>query len=74
MEPILRMNHIPVGMELFNAANESQWQYIKRRISQCDYYVAVIVERYDVGEQGLSFTEWDTIMPFRKGSRLSDFC
>jgi Domain of unknown function (DUF4062) len=60
MEAILRMNHIPVGMELFNAANETQWQYIKRRIKECDYYVVVVAERYgSVSEQGLGFTEME---------------
>jgi hypothetical protein len=35
---VLEMGHIPVGMEMFNAADESQWNIIKRRIDECDYY------------------------------------
>jgi hypothetical protein len=38
MEQILNMGNIPVGIELFQAANESQWNYIKRRIYSCESY------------------------------------
>lgn len=55
----LEMGHIPIGMELFNAANETQWQMIKRRIEESDYYVVIIAHRYGSidSETKLSYTE-----------------
>lgn len=45
-EMILELGHIPVGMELFQASNESQWTHIQRRIEDCDYYLVIVAERY----------------------------
>ena len=42
----LNMGHIPVGMEMFNAADEEQWAVITRTIDQCDYYVVIVAHRY----------------------------
>jgi Domain of unknown function (DUF4062) len=54
----LNMGHIPVGMEMFNAADEEQWQVITRTIDQCDYYVAIVAHRYgSTTTEGISFTE-----------------
>lgn len=39
---ILKMNHFPIGMELFNADNIEQWEQIKRTIDSSDYYVLII--------------------------------
>ena len=58
IKSILKMGHIPVGMEMFNAADEEQWKVITRRIDESDYYVVVVAHRY--GSQlpeGISFTE-----------------
>lgn len=38
-DAILSMYHFPVGMELFGAANEEQWQIISETIDSSDYYV-----------------------------------
>lgn len=59
LKSILRLGHIPIGMELFNAANETQWQMIKRRIEESDYYVLIIAHRYGSieKESGISYTE-----------------
>ena len=53
----LNMGHIPVGMEMFNAADEEQWAVITRTIDQCDYYVVIIAHRYGSSVDGVSFTE-----------------
>jgi hypothetical protein len=53
----LNMGHIPVGMEMFNAADEEQWAVITRTIDQCDYYVVIIAHRYGSILDGISFTE-----------------
>ena len=34
IKAILEMGHIPVGMEMFSAADEEQWSVIKRQIDQ----------------------------------------
>lgn len=54
----LEMGHIPVGMEMFNAGNEDQWQTIKRTIDQCDYYAIILARRYgSLDDDGISYTE-----------------
>ena len=59
LKSILRLGHIPIGMELFNAANDTQWQMIKRRIEESDYYIVILASRYGSidEETGLSYTE-----------------
>lgn len=58
IKAILEMGHIPVGMEMFSAADEEQWNVIKRQIDQSDYYVVVVAHRYgSCDAAGLSFTE-----------------
>ena len=61
-DTILSMNHFPVGMELFSAEDEEQWEVIKRIIDTSDYYVLIIGHRYgsviESGEDaGISYTE-----------------
>jgi hypothetical protein len=58
MKGILDLDHIPSGMELFPAADEDQFEYIKQVIAECDYYVLIIGARYGaVNEEGISYTE-----------------
>ncbi len=61
MEALLQMNCFPVGMEYFNAADESQWEIIKRLIDECDYYILIVAGRYGtVDEQtGKSYTQME---------------
>jgi len=54
---ILEMGHIPVGMEMFSAANEEQWKVIQRQIDDCDYYVLIVAHRYGSVDKDISFTE-----------------
>lgn len=54
---ILEMGHIPVGMEMFSAADEEQWKIIARQIEECDYYVVIIAHRYGSLDDAISFTE-----------------
>src|ERR1041384_3732281 len=53
----LEMGHIPVGMEMFSAADEEQWQIIKRQIDESDYYVVLIAHRYGSRVGGRGYTE-----------------
>ena len=58
VEALLQVDCIPVGMELFPAADEEQWRFIERVISDCDYYVLIIAGRYgSLTAEGISFTE-----------------
>ncbi|QTE71857.1 DUF4062 domain-containing protein [Clostridiales bacterium FE2011] len=61
-DAILSMHHFPVGMELFGAANEEQWEIIKETIDTSDYYVLIVGHRYgtvieDGPDAGISYTE-----------------
>ena len=60
MHALLELDCIPSGMELFPAANESQWSLIKKVIEDCDYYVLVIGGRYGSGgPDRISYTEME---------------
>lgn len=58
MQQILNMGHIPTGMELFQASDQAQWDYIKQRISASDYFFVILGERYGSiePESGKSYT------------------
>ena len=57
IKAILEMGHIPVGMEMFSAADEEQWKIIARQIEECDYYVVIIAHRYGSLDDAISYTE-----------------
>jgi len=60
MHALLELDCIPAGMELFPAANESQWSLIKRVIDDCDYYLLILGGRYgSCGPDGVSYTEME---------------
>ena len=55
---LLQMNCIPAGMELFPASSQKQFDFIKRIIDRCDYYVIVLAGRYgSTLPDGKSFTQ-----------------
>lgn len=61
-DAILSMYHFPIGMEMFSAADEEQWEIIKETIDSSDYYVLIIANRYgtiiDNGpDKDMSYTE-----------------
>lgn len=60
MHALLELDCIPSGMELFPAANETQWNLIKKVIDDCDYYVLILGGRYgSIGSEGISYTEME---------------
>ncbi|MBS1721278.1 MAG: DUF4062 domain-containing protein [Armatimonadetes bacterium] len=60
MHALLEQGCIPSGMELFPAADESQWELIKRVIDDCDYYVLILGGRYgSIGPDGIGYTEME---------------
>jgi hypothetical protein len=55
---LLKSNCLPVGMELFPAADDETWDFIKEQIDDSDYYVVLVGGRYgSLAPDGLSFTE-----------------
>lgn len=57
-QTLMEMDCIPAGMELFPATDEEQWEFIKRVINDCDYYLLIIGGRYgSTTSEGISFTE-----------------
>ena len=58
MQSILKMGHIPVGMEMFATDGRDQWNTIKKSIDECDYYIIIIGHRYgSLSKTGISYTE-----------------
>lgn len=58
LQALMEMDCIPAGMELFPALDEEQWEFIKRVITDCDYYLLIIGGRYgSVTAEGISYTE-----------------
>ncbi len=46
MQALLELDCMPAGMELFPAANQDQWNWIKRVIEESDYYLVILAGRY----------------------------
>ena len=60
MHALLELDCMPSGMELFPAANESQWNLIQKVIDDCDYYILILGGRYgSIGPDGFSYTEME---------------
>ncbi len=58
IKAILEMYHIPIGMEMFSAEDEEQWEIIRRTIEVSDYYILVLGLRYgSTTSEGISFTQ-----------------
>jgi hypothetical protein len=57
VKAVLEMGHIPVGMEMFSAADVQQWQIISRHIESSDYYVVIVAHRYGSMEGDRSYRE-----------------
>ena len=60
IQTLMEMDCIPAGMELFPAADDEQWEFIKRVIDDCDYYIVIIGGRYGtLTDEGISYTEME---------------
>jgi len=65
---VLELGHMPAGMELFPATDESAWDLIKTVIDESDYYVLVVGGMYgSMHPDGLSFTEMEYDYAYSKG-------
>lgn len=58
IQTIMELDCIPAGMEIFPAIDEEQFEFIKKVIDDCDYYVLIIGGKYgSLSEDGVSYTE-----------------
>jgi len=60
IEAVLKIGHIPIGMEMFKAEDVTSWEIIKRTIESADYYVVIVGHKYgSIAKNGKSFTEME---------------
>lgn len=66
---LLMADCIPAGMEAFVAADDEQFNIIKRVIDLCDFYILIIGDRYGSinGKTGKSYTEMEFDYALSKG-------
>ena len=58
LKAILEIDHMPAGMELFPATDDTAWLLIRDVIDSSDYYILIVGGRYGSrDEAGLSYTE-----------------
>lgn len=71
IQTLMEMDCIPSGMELFPAADEEQWEFMKKVIDDCDYYLLIIGGRYgSLTSEGLSYTEKEYDYAVEKGIKV----
>jgi len=71
IQSVIEMDCIPAGMELFPAADEEQFQFIKRVIDDCDYYLLIIGGRYgSTTSEGISYTEKEYDYAVERGLKV----
>jgi hypothetical protein len=71
LQTLMEMDCIPSGMELFPAADEEQFEFIKKVIDDCDYYLLIIGGRYgSTTEEGVSYTEKEYNYAIEKGLKV----
>src|SRR5580704_15967857 len=46
IQTIMELDCIPAGMEIFPAIDDEQFNFIKKIIDDCDYYILIIGGRY----------------------------
>ncbi|MBI1355193.1 MAG: DUF4062 domain-containing protein [Acidobacteria bacterium] len=58
LQAVLELGHIPAGMEVFPAADDTPWEVIESVIDASDYYVVIVGGRYgSIDAEGVSYTE-----------------
>ncbi len=70
IEALIKLRCLPAGMEFFPGSGSDKWEYIKKVIDDCDYYLLVGVTAPPT--QRVSVTpKKNTITPLKKGLNLS---
>lgn len=58
LSAVLEIEHMPAGMELFPAGDDTSWRLIQDVIDSSDYYILIVGGRYgSLDETGLGYTE-----------------
>ena len=71
LKTLMKLDCIPAGMELFPAADENQFEFIKKIIDDCDYYILIISGRYgSTDTDGISYTEKEYDYAVKKNLRV----
>lgn len=74
IQALLELDCIPVGMELFPAADDDQWTLIKRLIDDCDYYILIVGGRYgSLNQEGISYTQMEYEYALKKEIPIISF-
>lgn len=74
LQTLMEMDCIPSGMEMFPASDEEQWEFIKKIIDDCDYYLLIIGGRYgSLSNDGISYTEKEYQYAVEKGIKVIAF-
>ncbi|WP_050907376.1 DUF4062 domain-containing protein [Vibrio harveyi] len=74
LQTLMEMDCIPSGMEMFPATDEEQWEFIKKVIDDCDYYLLIIGGRYgSLSSDGISYTEKEYRYAVEKGIKVIAF-
>jgi hypothetical protein len=73
-QAVMELDCIPAGMELFPAIDEEQFEFIKKVIDDCDYYLLIIGGRYgSLSDEGVSYTEMEYKYAVSKGIKVIAF-
>ncbi|MDV3928751.1 hypothetical protein CMT52_05145 [Elizabethkingia anophelis] len=74
IQTIMELDCIPAGMEIFPAIDEEQFEFIKKVIDDCDYYILIIGGRYGtLSNDGISYTEKEYDYATDKGIKVIAF-
>lgn len=74
IQTVMELDCFPAGMEAFPAIDEEQFEFIKKIIDDCDYYLLVIGGRYgSISDDGLSYTEKEYNYAVEKGIKIVAF-
>ena len=74
IETVLNLYHFPLGMEMFSADDDEQWQIIEEMLNSSDYYIVIIGHRYgSMTSEGLSYTEKEYDYAKQKGIPIMAF-
>jgi len=73
-QALMEIDCIPAGMEIFPAIDQEQFEFIKKIIDDCDYYLLIIGGRYgSVSEDGVSYTELEYDYAIKKELKVIAF-
>ena len=74
IQTIMELDCIPAGMEIFPAIDQEQFEFIKKIIDDCDYYILIIGGRYgSTSLEGISYTEMEYDYAIRKNIKVMAF-